>query len=905
MPRLIALLAALALALPSLAQSLPHEKYKLPNGMTVILHEDHSVPVGTINIWYRVGAQNEPPGRSGFAHLYEHLMFMGTRRVPDNQFDVIMENAGGSNNASTSLDRTNYFSVGPASLLPTLLWLDADRLEDMGPTMTQEKLDKQRDVVRNEIRQNVENTPYGRAYEQAFRFMYPPDHPYHNAVYGTHEDLEAATVSDVKDFFATFYVPSNASLVVAGDFDPAQIKPVIESLYGDLPAGSPPPPRPVPAPALGREVRWTMLDKVQLPLLAFVYHSPAFYADGDAEMDLIADILADGPSSRLYQRLILTDETAVEVAAMQESSALSSLFWIFVYARPDADLAEIERAVDEEVARLIADGPAADELTQRKNATEMALLSSLQVLRDRADKLNEYEYYFGNPDSLQRDLDRYRNATPQSVKSWAARVLTKDSRLVETVLPEEPDRGEGSARDARPQDLPTAEFTPPAPEEFKLASGATVLLWRRPSLPLVSIAALFNTGQPLDTPQQAGRTALLASMLSEGTQRMTNIEFAQAIQALGGSFDASGDHESLTAGVSVLSRNAEPAARLLAEALLTPRLADEDWSRVKTLHIEMLHQQDEEPSIVAGRVALRTLLAAQNPFALPGVGTPETVETLTLSDIRAAHAAIVRPEHATILIAGDITADAARTMLDKALAQWPKPSAQPAKPATSPATLAAKPRASMDLYIVDRPGAVQTVITYAAPAPAAADDRRVPLRLLNTILGGSFTSRLNQNLREKHGFTYGARSRFTLGRHLGWFTATAAVKADVTGAALREFTAEFDRIRAGDVSPDETAKARETVRNDIVSAYGSLNGTLALAASRLTTGLPLTTIAADLAAGANVTANTLNTLANPNIPLEQGVLILVGDKAIILDQIKDLSLPKPTFVDARGNPVDD
>lgn len=901
MPRLISLLAALVLALPALAQSLPHEKYKLPNGMTVILHEDHSVPVATINIWYRVGARNEPPGRSGFAHLYEHLMFMGTRRVPDNQFDVIMESAGGSNNASTSLDRTNYFSVGPASLLPTLLWLDADRLEDMGPTMTQEKLDKQRDVVRNEIRQNVENTPYGRAYEQAFRFMYPPDHPYHNAVYGTHEDLEAATVNDVKDFFATFYVPSNASLVVAGDFDPRQIKPLIESLFGDLPAGAPPALRDVPTPALGREVRWTMLDKVQLPLLAFAYHSPAFYADGDAEMDLIADILADGPSSRLYQRLILADQTAVEVAAFQDSAALSSIFWIFVYARPDADLAAVERAVDEEIARLIADGPTADELAQRQNATEMALLSSLQSISDRADKLNEYEYYLGNPDSLQRDLDRYRNATPQSIKAWASKVLTKNSRLVQTVLPEEPER-DPSARDARPQDLPVADFTPPDPEQFQLASGATVLLWRRPALPLVSMTALFNTGRPLDRPEQAGRTALLGSMLTEGTQRLTNVEFAQAIQALGGSIHASGDHESLAASLSVLARNAEPAAALLAEALLTPRLAEEDWSRVKALHIESLHQQDQEPAIVAGRVALRTLLAEGNPFALPGVGTPETVESLSLADIRAAHAAIVRPEHATILIAGDITAEAARAILDRAFAQWPAGSH--AAEASAATALSARSRSSMDLYIVDRPGAVQTVITYAAPAPPAADDRRVPLRLLNTILGGSFTSRLNQNLREKHGFTYGARSRFTLGRHLGWFTASAAVQAEVTGAALREFAAEFDRLRAGDVSPDEVAKARETVRNDIVAAYGSLNGTLTLAASRLVTGLPLTTIAADLAAGATVTADTLNTLAKPAIPLEHGVLVLVGDKTTILNQIKDLNLPTPTFVDPRGNVID-
>src|SRR5262245_8057779 len=285
------------------AQHPAYEKYRLDNGMTVILHVDHRLPIVTINTWYRVGSKDEPRGRSGFAHLFEHLMFMGTQRVPGNDFDVLMENGGGSNNASTSEDRTNYFSQGPASLLPTLLWLDADRLEDLGRTMTQEKLDRQRDIVRNEIRQNVENTPYGRAGELVFRIMFPVGHPYHEAVYGTHQDLEAATIADVKDFFATFYVANNATLVVAGDFDRAQIKPLIAQLFGTLPRGGEVTRRPVPDVGLDRVVRTTVLDRVQLPLVKLTWHSPVAYADGDAELHLLAAILSRGKTSRLYKRL--------------------------------------------------------------------------------------------------------------------------------------------------------------------------------------------------------------------------------------------------------------------------------------------------------------------------------------------------------------------------------------------------------------------------------------------------------------------------------------------------------------------------------------------------------------------------------------------------------------------------
>jgi zinc protease len=882
------------------AQEIGYEKYQLPNGMTVILHEDHSLPSVSINTWFRVGAKDEPPGRSGFAHLFEHLMFMGTQRVPGNDFDRLMEAGGGANNASTSLDRTNYFSNGPSSLLPTLLWLDADRLEDLGRTMDSDKLRKQQDVVRNEIRQQVENTPYGRADEYMYRLMYPPGHPYHNAVYGTHEDLEAANVWNVKDFFATYYVPSNASLVVAGDFDPAAIKPLVQQLFGTLPAGAPVDHKAAPVPRMEHAVRATMLDKVQLPLIRMVWHSPAYFGEGDAEMDLVGAVLAQGKNSRLYTRLVMDDKVAVEVSARQESATLSSLFILDVFCRPGADLSDVERRVDAALSELASKGPEARELEERRATVELGKVAQLQSLQNVADKLNEYEYYFREPNSFKRDLDRYRQATPARVRDWATRVLDPNGRAVIHVLPEEPDRQAGP-RDARPKDLAPAEFAPQEPVSFQLSGGVPVMLWAKKDLPLVAATVLFTPGGPLAEPARAGLPALAASMLDEGAGELDATRFASALQLLGASLSASAGPESASVNLAVLKRNFGKAAGLMADAIRRPRMQESDWSRVKALHLENLRQEDEEPTVVASRVGVRELFGKENPYGWPTQGTVATVSPLKLEDVRREHARLFRPEFATVLVAGDITQEEARAALEKAFSDW-KRERSGAKP-DQDSGLAAKPGDGLRVYIVDRPEAVQTVIRFITPGPRYQNQERPRLRLLNTILGGSFTSRLNQNLREKNGYTYGARSAFQMLPSAGYFVASASVKADVTGAALKEFMSEFDRLRQGTVSAEEATKARETIKADTVQDFAGLSGLLGAAVEPLTAGAPFATIGQDLRAMAGVSEKELNALANAAVPIERGVLVLVGDRGLILEQIKDLGLPAPSIVDAQGEPV--
>lgn len=904
LPTVIALVASFVAPALSQAQQLAHEKYALPNGMTVILHQDRSVPQVAVNIWYRVGARNEPVGRSGFAHLFEHLMFMGTHRVPGSDFDVIMETGGGANNASTSLDRTNYFSSGPSSLLPTLLWLDADRLEDMGLFMTKEKLDKQIAVVRNERRQVIENAPYQKAADDSTRLMYPDSHPYYNGVMGPHATIESATVQDVKDFFASFYVPSNASLVVAGDFDPAAVKPMIADLFGTLPPGNVATPRPVPDATLTRVVRQTSLDKVAQPGIFISYHSPAFYAEGDAEMDLIGAMLATGNNSRLYKRLVVDEQLATDVMAYQESAGLSSLFRVSVIANPDARLEAIERIIDEEIAALTTQGPDAADLASRKSAVELSKVASLQSLEARADRLNEYNYYLGTPDGLQQDLARYRGVTADSIKSWAGKVLTPGARLIQYVLPEEVDRST-NPRDQRPKDFAKSSFTPPTPQTFTLDNGLHVQVFSKPGLPLVHLELVARPPATTDTVATMGRAVLMADMLSEGTRTMTGEQFAGALQAIGGSFDASASQDDVTASMTVLKSGIERGFSLFSQALTTPRMEATDFDRVKSLHLQDLEQANDDPNAIASKVAARMLWDASNPYSVPAAGTAASVSPLALADITAAHAALLTPSKATLIISGDVSLADARSLVTSSLGTWSAPvvAASAALPTFTPA-----PASGMRIFVVDRPGAVQTVLHLRSAAANYAAADRAATSMLNTILGGSFTSRLNQNLRERNGFTYGAGSRVQSGRNVGQFFARTSVQSAVTAPALKEFFFELARIKSGDISPDEAAKARETVANDVVSSFGTLQGTAGAAAEIISVNGQWTDIAADLAALQSVDASKLNALAPRLVNTNNAVLVLVGDKATILASLKDpllapLNLPEPAIVDAEGNAV--
>jgi zinc protease len=411
------------------------ETFVLSNGLTVILHVDRGSPLIAVNLWYHVGSKDEAPGRTGFAHLFEHLMFMGSKHAPYPSFDAIMESWGGHNNGTTSNDRTNYYEIGPRNLLETFLWLEADRLATLAEVITEEELNKQRKVVLNERRQSYENRPYGRTELRIPEIMYPPTHPYHWPTIGSHADLEAASVEDVRQFFERFYRPSNACLAIAGDFEPAEARRLVDKYFGwQQKREAPRPPTP-PAPTLAADHDETMTDRVQLPRLRLAWHAPALFAPGDADLDLAAHVLGGGKSSRLYRALVFEKRIAQDAFAYQSSQRLGSLFHVGATAKPERELAEIGRALDDELARFAHDGPSAAEVDRARNTHLADFYKSLDHLQTRADLLNHYQYLLGDPDGVERDVARYEAATPTSVRDAFAAVLAR-RRLVLRTEPE-------------------------------------------------------------------------------------------------------------------------------------------------------------------------------------------------------------------------------------------------------------------------------------------------------------------------------------------------------------------------------------------------------------------------------------------------------------------------------------
>ncbi|MEZ4819983.1 MAG: pitrilysin family protein [Bdellovibrionota bacterium] len=403
----------------------PYESYELDNGLKVILHQDRSIPKVVVNTWYRVGSKNEMPGRTGFAHLFEHLMFMGTKNVPNGQYDILMEQFGGTNNASTSNDWTNYYNIGANTLLPTFLWLEADRMNGLGMAVDQQKLDLQRKVVRNERRQSYEIQPYGMGELTLIEHFFPEKHVYKWPVIGSHQDLEAATVKDVKDFFTKWYVPNNATLVVAGDFDKKVAKKLIQKYYAWIPRGD------TPHFEAAKDLQWptsyqkvTIQDDVPASKLTIAFRSPPFYGKGDAEMDILSEILTEGEVSRLFQRLKLQNAWVEWVASYQDSMIEDSIFQIHTVLKPGVNVDVVQKEIEKELKNIQENGITKAELERVQAQYEASFLWKLESLADRADRLNAYQFYVGEPDYFQQDLQRYQSATVDSVNAIARQVFS-------------------------------------------------------------------------------------------------------------------------------------------------------------------------------------------------------------------------------------------------------------------------------------------------------------------------------------------------------------------------------------------------------------------------------------------------------------------------------------------------
>ena len=801
------------------------EKYTLPNGLEVILHEDHTTPVVGVNLWYKVGSKDEKTGRTGFAHLFEHLMFQGSRHH-DSEYFAPLEPLGAQINGSTNTDRTNYFENVPSNALELALWLEADRMGFLLPALTQEKLDNQRDVVKNERRQRVDNVPYGQSFEIMARTLYPPEHPYHHSTIGSMADLSAASLGDVSAFFRTYYAPSNASLCLAGDFDPAEAKRLVAKYFGPLPRG-PEVDRPKPAAAVvSTPKRVTITDRVAQARATIEWPTVPIGHEDEAALDVLGSVLGGlSGENRLYKKLMYEKPLAANASAFHGTEMLAGSFGVTITAQRGQSLDDLVAMADAEVERLKAEGPTEAEVKKAQIGQGRRLTFGLQAMGRKADFLNQNNVVYGDPLAYKAELKKVYAVTPADVKRVAAKYLTANRVRLDvnpgapTPRPAEPpvDRAAQAPiasppavavkddfdRNAMPKPGPTPAFTPPKVVRRKLSNGLDVLIAERHNLPILTVELVVKGGETLTPPGKEGLASLTAGLLTEGTAARDALGLASASNEIGASINSGADLEGMSVTMSGLSENAPKALELFTDVLLHPSFPAKELERLRVQRLGALLRMADNPQMVAGVVFPRVLYGATHPYGRPQMGTPKSVKGLTRDDVVAFHKRLFVPNNAALIVAGDTTPEAIVPVLEAALKDWTSGD-------SVPTALPEPPKAEgVSVYLVDKPDAAQSVIAVGHVGVPRKTPDYFALQVMNSILGGSFTSRINMNLREKKGYTYGARSSFAFRQGPGPFEAGAPVKTEVTKESVVELIRELEEIAGPKGATEEEVRAQK------------------------------------------------------------------------------------------------
>jgi len=864
----LSVLAAVTLGAPRANAGVPDiafEKYRLPNGLDIILHVEHRVPIVHVEVWYKVGSKDEVAGKTGFAHLFEHMMFQGTKHIPEDAYFKYLSQAGASaRNGSTGMDRTNYFETLPASQVELGLWLESSRMGFLleRPSF-KETFANQRDVVKNERRQRVENVPLGGVSRLELETLFPVEHPYHHEVIGSMADLDAASEADLRDFYNRYYAPGNAVLLIAGDIDVAVTKGLIEKYFGPIAAGpaiTRPAVPPVPAPQAER--RLTMEANINLPRGQMVWTTVPVFAPGDAELDMVANILGEGKSSRLYQRLVRDLKIAQSVSANHGSRLYGGSFEISYTAMRGHTLAEIERVINEELDKLRTQPPTAEEVERVRNQIKTDLVRSMEPLAGLATRLLFYDVFAGEPDYLRRDLERYDNATKDTLSSFARKILSPTSRLTITVEPnpKAPIMGRLIKAAAAPLDkadklvsaetaaarvsvgqpaarvspdatfrasLPAAgekkPFKVPAVKRFRLRNGLPVILAESHKLPLVSVDLVVKSGSSANPKDEPGLASLTASLLDEGTKKRSASEIAGEIARLGASLSCYASWDASAVSLSVLSENLDHAAPIWADVLLNPAFAKDDFDRVVANLLSSLAQRKDYPPIVAGQVYARALWGDAHPFGGPDSGTQASISKLGEADVKHFYDSFYTPNNAVLVIAGDITEKDVHAKIEPLLAAWKAKKVPVLKMPKVEAP--AKPR----ILLVDKPTAPQSSIRLGLPGIERKNPDYYRALVTNQILGGSFR-RLVMNLRETKGWTYGVGSQFDARRSAGPWTVGGEFVAAHTADAVEEILKEIEKMRSEDVTDKELADTK----SEIIGAFPARFATAGQLASQMT-----------------------------------------------------------------------
>ncbi len=912
---------ARAVARPATASSVPRvtaTKYTLPNGLEVILSRKTGIPMVAVNLYYHVGPANEAKGRTGFAHLFEHMMFQQSKHVPEDSYFKFLEAAGASDvNGTTNFDYTNYYETLPSSQMELALWLESDRMGYLLDTLDRASFANQQDVVRNERRQTHENTPYGPAEEQLIHMLFPESHPYYAEIIGSHQDIQSANLEDAKKFFKQYYAPNNATLAIVGDFDVAQTRQLVTKYFGSLKRGEPVPPINVQTPPITSERRKSVPSRVELPRVSMAWLTAPIYKPGDAEADITATILGGGRSSRLYKALVYEKQIAQDVSAYQQSLQLQSVFEIDATARPGHTAEELEKAIDEEIAKLAAAPPDASEMERAKNAFETSIVSGLESISGLAHRLNIYNHYVKTPDYLQQDFARYAPVTPAQVQSFARDQLKKSARAVVYAVPGQPELGpqvptpapaksaEGEGTESVNADQAWRANPPKpgvnkvlvlqTPQAATLANGLELILVERHDVPVVAGNLVFKNGSDSNPANKPGLASFTAAMLDEGTTNRNALQIADDVARLGSSLGTGSSVDASNVTVRALTRNFGATVDILADVVLHPSFPAQEIERQRASRLAQLVQAKEDPRDIAPRVTSLALFGPNHPYGYPEVGTEAAVKAMTRDDMMAFWKQNYVPNNAALIVSGDITMPQLRAFVDKAFTSWQK--GTPARPKLDlPTTPTGK------VVIVDTPGAPQTQVRVAAlGAPRSSSDFR-PMQLLNIPLGGNFASRINMNLREKNGYTYGANSQFTFRRAAGTFQVGSGIRTDVTGPAITEIINELKGILDRPLSGEELTTAKDGLSNSLPGAFETNANAVANYSNVFTYDLGLDYYANYAEQVRAVTLAQTSAAAKKYIVPNQMVIVAVGDKSKIEPELKKLNLPIE-YRDAEGKVV--
>ena len=872
-------------------ENIAFEKTTLSNGLDVILHEDHSIPLVAVNVWYHVGSKDEELGRTGFAHLFEHVMFEGSKHHNSSHFEPLQK-VGANLNGSTTSDRTNYWEDVPSNHLELALWLEADRMGFLIDALDQQRFDIQRDVVKNERRQSYENRPYGMAHWQIQEALFPLPHPYHWMTIGSQEDLDAASLDDVKDFFRRFYSPSNGSLAIAGDIDSQATLDMVDKYFGSLQPGP-------SVPRFGRfdsglkgRVELEMRDRVSLPRMYIAWPTPPHLTSDDPALELLRGVLSDGLSSRLYKTLVYEKQIAQNAGASFHASEVAGQFVVDVTAAEGHDLDEIQAATEEVLSSISSNPPTEEEIDRAKNRLEAQhyrQLTHIGGFGGRADDLNHFNVFAGDPGMINTSIDDYLKITREDILRVNRSVL--DERQVRLrVLPEKALTASTTQLDRTMMPSPAKEpaFVAPLPDEIQNPNGLNILVLEKHEMPVVSFGLVIPSGTITDPPNKPGLAAFTAQMISEGTREKSSQEIAEAFEFIGARLSAEARREMTLISTETLTKHWKKALKLMAEVVRFPSFPQIELDRVRREHLTDLRRAKDDSGFIAEQVMPGLIFGKDSKYGHSSVGTEDSVSSFTKADIESYFNNYYRPQNATLVVAGDVSLNEAQLEISSVFGDWTNATLVN----SGYEDLSNDSEALTTIYLVDKPGAAQSVIRAGHTTISRANQDYFKLVLLNFIFGGQFSARLNQNLRQDKGYSYGFHSSISWFKEASAFVAGGSVQTAVTKESVQEILKEFSDIHGmRPVSSEELTSAQSGMLQGLPAGFERPGQILGSMVQMVLHDLPrdyFRTVGDKLS---DVKLKEINLSSQEQVHPEKLTILVVGDRSIIENGLHELGLP--------------